>query len=117
MSQQAHYLNEFDGWADLADSDPDAFENLRRELIDDLIRSAPEGRRQRLRCLQWRIEQERARSKTPLGACVRLTRMMWDKVLAQGGLVQHLSELGDVLESGPQPLHRASLLDFRRPRD
>ena len=100
MAKHENYPKEFDEWASLASSDPDGFEKLRQALIDQFIQEAPAERRHRLRCLQWRIEQERARSKTPLGACIRLSRMMWDKVLARGGLVDHLQGLSHTLETG-----------------
>ena len=91
MNDQS-YLSEFDEWASLANSDPEAFEKLRRSLIDQCIEAAPEDRRQRLRSLQWRIDQECARAKTPLGACIRLTQMMWDKILGPGGLLENLQQ-------------------------
>lgn len=106
------FLNEFDEWASLADSDPEAFEKLRRSLIDQCIEAAPEDRRQRLRSLQWRIDQERARAKSPLGACIRLTRMMWDSVLGRGGLLENLQQLSATLEQRPVASRQTQVLPF-----
>jgi hypothetical protein len=113
MVEQDYYVNEFNDWASLADADPDAFERMRRELIDDFIDSAPPDRRERLRCLQWRIEQERIRSHTPLGACIRITRMMWERVTCQGGLIDQLQNLrGSVEYPGQKDIRQAEVLNF-----
>jgi hypothetical protein len=111
--KQEHHLRDFDKWVSLASSDPDGFERMRRALIEQFIQRAPEARRHRLRCLQWRIDQERARSKTPLAACIRLSRMMWERVTAEGGLVDHLQQLGAVLENGDyKPIRRGQVIPF-----
>jgi len=118
MAEQSDYEQEFNDWAALADADPNAFERMRQSLIDEFIESAPEERREHLRCLQWRIDQERARARSPLGACIRITRMMWDRVNARGGLVDQLQRLRGCLESGPQrKAPRAPVLEFRRRQD
>ncbi|RLJ20658.1 hypothetical protein DJ031_05220 [bacterium endosymbiont of Escarpia laminata] len=51
---------------------PEDFERLRLAAIDEFIESAPEERRQRLRCLQWRIDQERRNRCQPWRAKRRL---------------------------------------------
>ena len=84
---------EFRQWAEMAQNDPELFEKLRREAIDEVIDNAHESHRQRLRCLQWRIDQERRRSNSPLGACVRISRMMWESVAGHGGLLENLSQI------------------------
>ena len=55
---------EFKQWVEMAEKDPELFERLRQNAIDEVIEKAPSGHRQRLRCLQWRIDQERRRSKS-----------------------------------------------------
>lgn len=82
---------DFDAFAMLAHSDPDAFEALRRETIDAAINNAPVEQQEKLRCLQWRIDQIRKVSGTPLAACLRFYSMMWDTVLGNGGLLEHLN--------------------------
>jgi len=72
---------DFDEWAALYQSDPAAFEARRAREISQAINSASEGSRRRLQGLQFRIELELQRSKTPLGRCVRMSNMMWDSVL------------------------------------
>jgi hypothetical protein len=84
---------DFETWARLAREDPQAFEERRLEAIAEVIDSAPERSRERLRCLQWRIDQERRLARTPLAACMRISQMMWRSVLGDGGLQQRLGEL------------------------
>ncbi len=98
---------DFDEWATLATADPAAFETRRRELIETFIaRSHPE-RQQRLRCLQWKIDQIRDLSPTPLSACVKISNLMWDSLTGLGGLKESLEQLG---KEQPAPLPRANIL-------
>lgn len=69
---------DFSHFAELAKTDPEAFERARERLIDELIEQAPAGQRRRLRGLQFRIDMERRRAKTPYAACVSVSRMMWE---------------------------------------
>lgn len=105
----------FDFWATLAADDPGSFEEARRLMIDSLIESAPPQVQPRLRGLQWQVDQVRTRTPSPLGACVKISSMMWQKVLGPDGLVEHLEQLGNG-ESPPREAPRsASILPLRRP--
>lgn len=84
---------DFDTWSEVARSDPEAFESMRLAAIEAVIESAPEGNRERLRRLQWRIDQERRLARTPMAACLRISRMMWRAVLGPGGLNDRFVEL------------------------
>lgn len=95
----------------LAGDDPAAFERLRERLIEALIASAPPDKRRRLRGLQWRIDQERARSRTPMAACLRISSMMWDSVLGPDGLVEALQALASGDQGKPER-PSATVLDF-----
>lgn len=92
MSEQEY---DFDSLSQLAQSDPQAFEAKRLEMIGQLIADAPEEMRQRLRSFQWRIDRERERSDNPLQACIRLSNMMWDMVYADRGFLWSLQALAD----------------------
>jgi len=92
---------DFDEWAELAKRDPSSFEQMRLAAIDQFIENAPADSRERLRRLQWRIDQERRLAHTPLNACIRLSRMMWNNVLGKGGLRERFEELGDLLQGQP----------------
>ena len=78
---------DFDAAMELARTDPEAFEQYRQDVIEALIARAPERNRQHLRCLQWRIDQERKRAPNPTAACVKLYRMMWDSFAGECGLI------------------------------
>ena len=101
---------EFDDWAQLAKSDPVAFEAQRARVIEDLILSMPEHKRQRMRCLQWKVDQVRNQCKTPMAACIKLSEMMWDSLVGPGGLKDALDRLST---ESPAPLPTARVVDFR----
>lgn len=107
---------DFDVWSELAVKDPGTFESMRLAAIEEFIESAPPERRQRLRCLQWRIDQERRLSRSAMGACIRISRMMWENLVGGDGLVEHIRYLGqsqgdqDIV---PRPAHRATIIPFR----
>lgn len=109
MSRSPQTPFDFDRWRYLAENDPPGFERRRREALERIIQSAPPAKRQRLRALQWRIDQVRRRSATPLGACVHLTRMMWQAVLGERGLLEALQG------HGARPRRRARVLPFPDP--
>lgn len=77
---------DFDEWQALAKSDPQEFEARRTQVIEDFIQSAPDDLQRRLRGLQFRVDMERRRAANPLSACMRISDMMWDAVLREGGL-------------------------------
>jgi hypothetical protein len=105
---------DFEQWAKLAHDDPQAFETLRSRAIDDFFSRIPPGQhQQRLRCLQWRIDQVRDHSSNSMSACLRLYAMMWDRVVSQGGM---LDALQGIESGGPSDLPKAGILDFPGPR-
>lgn len=84
---------DFDTWSAMARRDPETFESMRLAAIEEAIESAPAESRERLRRLQWRIDQERRLAGSPMHACIRLSGMMWRSVTGRGGLQQRLNEL------------------------
>lgn len=90
--KRKYYIN-FDEWSNLAANDPDRFELKRKDLLNDFLSQFPESRQQRLRGLQFRIDMERRRAKTPMGACIRLSHMMWDSIEGENGLLDSLKLL------------------------
>ena len=70
-------LPEFDVLVDMARNDPAGLEELRSALIRGVIDSARTPQvQQRLEGLQFRIDLERRRSASPMGATIRLSEMM-----------------------------------------
>lgn len=105
-------LIEFDQWAALAKSDTEAFEAKRAETIEKMIQRMPEHKQQRMRCLQWKIDQVRRRSGTPMAACIKISEMMWDSLVGTGGLRDALKQLGEN-QAAQRPAAR--VLDFPPP--
>lgn len=84
---------DFDAWRKLASEDPDEFERKRQATIDEFLRNVPESKRRRLRGLQFRIDMERRRARTPMGACIKISSMMWDSLVGPEGLTTALNSL------------------------
>jgi hypothetical protein len=106
---------DFDEWKTLAISDPDAFERRRQAVIDDFLNSVPESRQRRLRGLQFRIDMERRRARNPLGACIKISAMMWDSLVGPHGLAPTIQKLTQPRNAAESMTSRSSarVLAFR----
>lgn len=102
---------DFDEWKELACSDPEAFEERRKRVIEEAIAQAPQHMQPRLHALQWRIDMERARASNPLSACIRLSGMMWKAVYGENGL---MSAIGELTGAARTPHHSAEVVTFER---
>ena len=71
---------DFDEWMNLAKNNPDEFEIKRRKHIESFFNNVPEDKQHRLKRLQWRIDQTRKLSRTPMASCIAISNMMWDSV-------------------------------------
>jgi len=100
MNEETTQGKDFAVWSRMAQEDPDTFEAMRLAAIEDFLQTVPPENRERLRCLQWRIDQERRLAHSPMGACMRLSRMMWEQVLGEGGLRERFRELGQSMTGG-----------------
>ncbi|MEN6585226.1 MAG: DUF3135 domain-containing protein [Sulfuricella sp.] len=67
---------DFDKMMVLARENPQEFERLRNDLLDEVIQSRRDI--EWARAFQSGIELELRRGKSPLGSCVRLYSRMWD---------------------------------------
>lgn len=86
---------DFDEWVRLAKEDPDAYENMRTKMIQEIIdNTSPEVKR-RMQGLQWQIDQIRSTSHNPMASCLRISQMMWDSVLGDDGLLDHMQQLSN----------------------
>jgi len=113
MSGSSSAKIDFNEWSGLATSDPEAFEAKRAEMLEQLIAQCRSGRRERLRRLQWRIDQIRRLAHTPLGACIKINSLMLDAVLGDGGLLESMSNLTQPKQNGHyHPLPEALILPF-----
>lgn len=110
--QRRYYIN-FDEWAELADKDPGVFEKKRQLLLDEFLSQFPEKRQRRLRGLQFQIDMERRRAKSPLAACIRISDMMWDSVEGENGLLHNFNLLRtDPGTRKPQASINADIIPF-----
>jgi hypothetical protein len=71
---------EFEQWARLARENPEEFERRRTAVIEAVIARASPRLAPRLRGLQFRLDVERLKARTPLGAAVRMQTLMWEQV-------------------------------------
>ena len=115
MQEKPIKVLDFDEAVELARTDPRAFEQYRRDIISLLINRAPERNRQQLRCLQWRIDQERKRASNPIDACLKLYRMMWDSFVGDSGLIDTIRHAGKPRHGTQSRLPTAKVLSFCRP--
>ena len=103
----------FGAWMELWQDSPETFESLRLKRINAYIESIPERHRERLRCLQWKIERVRERAANPLAATIAISEMMWSSF---NDLGTQYRELADFVE-GRQPIRprrSATVLPFNR---
>ena len=108
------YYIDFDEWSRLADNDPDTFEIKRKSLLDDFLSQFSEHRQRRLRGLQFQIDMERRRAKTPMAACIRLSDMMWESVDGKNGLRETVNQLrsGQISVRAHPTSTKASIIPF-----
>lgn len=66
----------FDELAELARSDPEAFEALRRRLVESHIARSPVEQKLKLQRMQFRINGVLKRSSNPVHACILLQSML-----------------------------------------
>lgn len=92
----------FDFWSDMARMNPDSFEVIRALVINEFIDSLPLAKQEQLHRLQWRIDQERRLARTPMAACLSISRMMWDAVLSDDGMLDRMQELSGLLQNRPK---------------
>ncbi|MDT8427283.1 MAG: DUF3135 domain-containing protein [Pseudomonadales bacterium] len=80
MSKKARTrkLPDFDTLVSMHQADPEALEKLRTELTNEIFDQSPEFRRRRLQGLQFRINMELRRAKTPEARCIKLSTLMHD---------------------------------------
>lgn len=83
----------FDEWMQLAQDNPEAFEEKRLDAIQGAISSTEGHSQKRLEGLQWQIDQMRTSTENPMAACLNISKMMWENVQGEDGLVDTLNQL------------------------
>lgn len=70
-------LPAFDVLVDMARNDPARLESLRQSLTTEVIEAvSDEQKRKRLEGLQFRVDMERERARSPLAATIKISEMM-----------------------------------------
>lgn len=105
---------DFDAWSALARQDPQAFEKQRSCVIEAAILDAPAKKQLQLRRTQWKLDQIRRSSPTPLAACLRMQRLLWENVAGEDGLLERLQRLSAQDSTGGPPQRSAQILPFPR---
>lgn len=98
----------------LACDDPQAFETLRSELIENRISRAPTRIQPRLRGIQFRVDAIRQLSRSPLGALVKIQALMWDSFLRMDQELQNFARLSN--DPARHERERLSVKNYRPAR-
>jgi len=103
-------LPPFDELVKLAQSDPTRLENLRQQLVDTTISSAPQDIQRRLRGLQFQIDSQRQLASNPMSACIKISKMMHDRLFDLKEYIQP----GDSAQASQQqePAAEAAIIPF-----
>ncbi|MDH5232809.1 MAG: DUF3135 domain-containing protein [Gammaproteobacteria bacterium] len=105
----------FDYWRDLAEKNPELFEQKREQFLADFIQSSPNHVKRRLGGLQWQIDMERKRAKTPIQSAIKIYDMMWESL---GENYRQLRKLQSLIDPEMEPIadepvaEKASVLHF-----
>lgn len=71
---------DFDTLSALALNDPQAFEALRKQLINDAINTSSNREHRRLHGLQFQIDSYRRTAKNPMESCLKISRLMHESL-------------------------------------
>ena len=103
---------DFDSCPTVAPNDPQAFEAKRNNVLETAIRQAPARRQQRLRCLQWKLDQIHLMAPNPMSATVRMHQLMWDSITGEDGLLARLQQFRNAESPPKKPVRSANVLQF-----
>ncbi len=107
IKTMSHHTIDFEKWSELAKTDPQAFERLRRQFLLSALNRIDSNKRHKFECLQWRLDQIRHTTKTPLSACMKISQLMWTSFEE---LRQHYSDDTVMADS---PKKSATILPFQ----
>ncbi len=102
---------DFEQWAQLAQQDPDTFEQLRQRLLEAYIARSSSSHQERLRRLQWRIDRLREQASNPMSACVQISNLMWDTFDQLGKAYKNPDSCQS--EQAPKTAHSSAVLPFK----
>lgn len=96
-----------------AETNPGLLDQWLQQEVNHIIENAPLKHKERLEGLQFRIEMEKRRAKTPLASCLKLSELMYDsffelKLALENGdsqTTQDLSQKAKVLPFKPKAVN------------
>jgi hypothetical protein len=95
--------HEFDYLVKLFKEDPQKFEKCQRAAITEFIESrSTETHKQRLRCFQWKLEQELNHYKDPIARLNIMVEKFWAGVI----------NFDNVLKGPPPPKNSNNVISF-----
>ena len=106
---------DFDEWSKIAREEPEKFEAMRQQMIDDLIAQAPTHLKPRMTGLQWQVDQIRKQAGNPMASCLQISQKLWANVLGDTGLLKALQEPKKIVSTLDQA-PAAKVLSFERPK-
>lgn len=105
---------DFDRWARLAKDDPEAYEDMRREMVQEILDNTSPEIKRRMQGLQWQIDQVRSTSANPMASCLKISQMMWDRVLGEDGLLENLQRLNNPdIDKLNRPKESATIIELK----
>jgi len=109
------YQDRANDWAQLAQQDPDAFEEMRVELLDEFIKNSPTSIQKRLEGIQWKIDLIRQHADSSAEVLTEISKMMWESTQQLGQKQQDLLNLCTGKETDTiSNLESAQILNFRQ---
>ena len=93
---------DFNQWSSIARENPEKFEAMREALLGQMIEQSPASIKRRMEGLQWQIDHIRNQSANPMAACLRISKMMWNSVLGEHGLLTALETPEKIIKHGFQ---------------
>ncbi len=113
--QQKRTLPNFDALLGMALNDPERLEQLRVDLTNQVIDSAPDRIKHRLHGLQFEIDARRRSASTPLSACMKISEMMHESFGSLRIVLNNIASEDSPLADFEKPKLTASaqILPFR----
>lgn len=108
-------LPNFDTLATMAKDDPEAFEQLRREKIQEVLDQAPDHMRRRLEGLQFQIDAKRQASSNPMSTCITISRMMHESFERLRDALNNSFSDSPIALDEPEVLDSAQIIAFKSP--
>ncbi len=105
-------LPAFEVLVDMARNDPNGLETLRRSMTEAVIAAASsDSTKRRLKGLQFRVDLERQRARTPLAAAIRISEMMCRSLAdLHASMVTPLEEIE--IKELPRDPDRSNIIPF-----